>query len=301
MRGKIRHLCIVVCVYLGTSASHGTDTVAPADTVDSDGNGIQDRYEAGLAAKFVPAMVLDSRDNVAPEPVSFVGAQSKDSLWVSMYNSLGQKQFDKPLNDVSPTSWNPQLIDQTIDGVIIKSNGNFSTLKTPVTYVGRPGESSQNWASGTYYLIFHFEYPGNSPSAWYSSYQSEAEDNSHPDKVYAHLFKRPGTSEYVIQYWYFYPFNAWVNNHEGDWEHINVVVDNQNPSLAQITRVEFYFHHEFVNRSNPGVDFYVDDGTHPIIYRELYTCIHLKRARQLCIVLLATTTCRGPPCCRVPC
>ena len=27
-----------------------------------------------------------------------------------------------------------------------------------------------------------------------------------------------------IQYWFFYPFNEWINRHEGDWEHVNVVL-----------------------------------------------------------------------------
>ena len=27
-----------------------------------------------------------------------------------------------------------------------------------------------------------------------------------------------------IQYWFFYPFNDWINRHEGDWEHVNVVL-----------------------------------------------------------------------------
>ncbi len=71
MRIRIGSLWIVVFASIWATASYGTDVDTTADTVDSDGNGIQDRYEAGLAAKFVPAMVLDSRDNVSPEPVSF--------------------------------------------------------------------------------------------------------------------------------------------------------------------------------------------------------------------------------------
>jgi hypothetical protein len=27
-----------------------------------------------------------------------------------------------------------------------------------------------------------------------------------------------------IQYWFFYPFNEWINRHEGDWEHVTVVL-----------------------------------------------------------------------------
>ena len=265
MRTRIGCLCIVVWMSLWATASHGAGTVTSSSTVDSDSNDIEDRYETGLADKFVPAMVLDARDNVSPEPVSFIGAHSKNNLWVAMYNSAGKWKFDKRLRDVNPRAWDPPLIDETVIG--IKSNGDFSSLRSPVIYTGRPGESSQSWAHGAYILIFHFEYTGgNSPASWRESYQTEAESNSHPDQVYAHLFKRSSTNEYVIQYWYFYPFNNWVNNHEGDWEHINVVVSSQDPARAQLKRVEFYFHHKFLNRSQPGTDFYVSDGTHPIIF-----------------------------------
>jgi hypothetical protein len=27
-----------------------------------------------------------------------------------------------------------------------------------------------------------------------------------------------------IQYWFFYPFNEWITRHEGDWEHVTVVL-----------------------------------------------------------------------------
>src|SRR5438876_106289 len=27
-----------------------------------------------------------------------------------------------------------------------------------------------------------------------------------------------------IQYWFYYPYNEWINHHEGDWERINVIL-----------------------------------------------------------------------------
>src|SRR6185436_11303938 len=37
----------------------------------------------------------------------------------------------------------------------------------------------------------------------------------------------PGRYALVLQYWMFYPFNDGPNNHEGDWEHINVIVSTR--------------------------------------------------------------------------
>ena len=31
----------------------------------------------------------------------------------------------------------------------------------------------------------------------------------------------------VVQYWFFYPFNDSGNNHEGDWEHLSVVLTTE--------------------------------------------------------------------------
>jgi hypothetical protein len=67
---------------------------------------------------------------------------------------------------------------------------------------------------------------------------------------YAHLFwLNRARGEIVVQYWFFYPFNEWVNHHEGDWEHVNVVLAGP-PGAAELARAadyraigyEFYFH-----------------------------------------------------------
>ena len=44
--------------------------------------------------------------------------------------------------------------------------------------------------------MFHFEYTGgNSPTSWPKAYEMEAENNSHPDQVYAHLFTHSYTDD----------------------------------------------------------------------------------------------------------
>jgi hypothetical protein len=46
-----------------------------------------------------------------------------------------------------------------------------------------------------------------------------------PPTQYVHLFWYNRDEGLLgIQYWFFYPFNEWINHHEGDWEHINVIV-----------------------------------------------------------------------------
>lgn len=64
---------------------------------------------------------------------------------------------------------------------------------------------------------------------------------------YAHLFwLNRARGELVVQYWFFYPFNEWINHHEGDWEHVNIVLKGPSrlAGAADYRPVgyEFYFH-----------------------------------------------------------
>ena len=66
---------------------------------------------------------------------------------------------------------------------------------------------------------------------------------------------------------FFYPFNCSANRHEGDWEHINVIINKQNPSNSQISRVVYYYHRKQTTRTNPQLI----DQTHPRVYVGGYT------------------------------
>jgi hypothetical protein len=50
----------------------------------------------------------------------------------------------------------------------------------------------------------------------------------------------------AIQYWFYYPYNEWINHHEGDWERINVVIRGptrltENASFHSVG-YQFFFH-----------------------------------------------------------
>ena len=76
---------------------------------------------------------------------------------------------------------------------------------------------------------------------------------------YAHAFwLNRARGELVIQYWFFYPFNEWINHHEGDWEHVNVVLAGP-PGRSQLGRAseyrpvgyEYYFHGQRLDTDQP--------------------------------------------------
>ncbi len=66
-----------------------------------------------------------------------------------------------------------------------------------------------------------------------------------PPTQYAHLYWHDRAQGLLaIQYWFFYPFNEWVNHHEGDWEHVTVILRGSprlGPGFVPIG-CQFYFH-----------------------------------------------------------
>lgn len=122
--------------------------------------------------------------------------------------------------------------------------------------------------------VMYFNFPGDSPAAWARRFGGASKDDVAPRyigwaKIYMHPFvaevEGAGEArfELVLQYWFYYPTNDGGNKHEGDWEHLNVVIapravvtrpsrpDEIEAMLAGrvaedelvIRRVEYYFHH----------------------------------------------------------
>ncbi len=143
------------------------------------------------------------------------------------------------------------------------------------------------------FKVIYFDFPGHDEKTWKAAYesvftlalqrqyQSFAKSYVHPF-IYEDPARKAEESRYelALQYWLFYPTNDGGNNHEGDWEHINVIVSplaqvgrmstaeeiglilnghglNEGDGEAQlvIKRVEYYFHHYvmLLDYSHPNV------------------------------------------------
>jgi hypothetical protein len=78
--------------------------------------------------------------------------------------------------------------------------------------------------------------------------------------VYWHI----DASARTIQYWFFYVFNAFLNQHQGDWEQATLQLDQ---SMSHVTRVALSSHHggqsEYWAQLQPGLG---RDGDHVIVY-----------------------------------
>ena len=112
----------------------------------------------------------------------------------------------------------------------------------------------------------YFDFPGTNPSGWWNAY---AGFRSGPDSaawsepvVFAHPFL-DSAGELFIQYWYFYPFNDYLGNHEGDWEHVSVGVTADRQRVAS---VHYHFHGRSVVLPDGFNEPILADSTHPVLY-----------------------------------
>ena len=87
-----------------------------------------------------------------------------------------------------------------------------------------------------------------------------------------HIFDEEG--QVVIQYNYFYPFNDFQNNHEGDWQHVNVIVNSFDPEMAELVGIDYKFHGNGLTYTSIGERIFdpqihfapAEGGTHPVVY-----------------------------------
>ena len=114
--------------------------------------------------------------------------------------------------------------------------------------------------------IWYFDFPGESPKQWWKEY---ALLRAGPDSarwaepvVWVHPYL-DGAGRVVLQYWYCYPFNDYISDHEGDWEHVNVVL---NEDRATIREIHYYFHGRSVRLPQGEYLPEIQDGTHPVVY-----------------------------------
>ncbi|TMQ58010.1 MAG: hypothetical protein E6K76_08855 [Candidatus Eisenbacteria bacterium] len=114
--------------------------------------------------------------------------------------------------------------------------------------------------------VWYFDFPGETPREWWRAYARlrQGADSSawRQPTVFAHPFLDE-RNRLAIQYWFFYPTNDYIGNHEGDWEHVNVVLT---PDRAGIDEVHYYFHFRSVNLPQGEYRPQIVDRTHPVVY-----------------------------------
>ena len=196
------------------------------DGVDKDYNGIEDNKDTtllNLAYKFSPILYM----NAYMVPLDF-----KSILKDYGNNNLYYQAFNISSNDPSYSRLYSMNLDSLNDWEPIKN-----ILWNDSHYINFLQKESPD---NMFFPILWFDFPGGNEESWRNYYYDNVErkiKNKFKDKIqiYVHPFiielnnKYNGERdfEFVLQYWFFYPFNDGANDHEGDWEHINVVLANK--------------------------------------------------------------------------
>ncbi len=218
----------------------GVNDVIAVDSYPDPDSGVPVEYQQLLAEKFCPSIISHKGGNVEivePEPVEMVNSSY---IYKRIRDQSGA--YDRTerysIQGLNYSSWRKVFAGTQIEEPHFEFAG---------------GEN----LSGDAY--------GNKPIGWYNTYSSVG--SQYPATTYTHVSRIGSTTKALIQYWFFRPFNDWVNNHEGDWEHINVIVSDfhpDNPNI-QIERVVYFFHRWYIICER-GNGFIIEDETHPVIF-----------------------------------
>ncbi|MCK5147641.1 hypothetical protein KAR48_12860, partial [bacterium] len=201
---------------------------------DSDNNILVDIWEIELEEMFCPKVIMHLHNPMIPTPVEFL------------------------LDDTA-------LMQKFSTSHVVHWDTDSSTRTVQEAFEFYKNSWNKHW-----FLDLGGTNSNRTPSYWASYYNSRKNNYSTPT-TYAHCFRDQGSC--VIQYWFYYPYNDWAGDHEGDWEHINVKLSSANPDVAEMVEVVYYFHEK---RKTLSVSQISKDGNHPYVYvggsQNAFTC-----------------------------
>ena len=166
---------------------------------------------ARLARRYNPAMAL-SDGSIWPIDVSYAWRDGADLIAEALDDDgdVVERQVAVKNRDLDRRPWN-DLPAQDARGRRLRYNIDAPGDDRPVA----SGQSG--WRARWDALV------GTSPQK-----PAAADGETFRPTQFAHAFwinREEGLLG--IQYWFFYPFNEWINRHEGDWEHINLVLKGE--------------------------------------------------------------------------
>lgn len=235
------------------ACGYTAESLTPADISLAD--------QLALAERFNPAMVMTGPD---------VWAVKVDYALVNNNGGLMRAEHDGRLNFTYD-------VDMSTAEVVAGQPSDLTTLNLrtlPLTapstrgyayFVDVVGDNLDNTAAGETWS-----------SEWRTAqgYANPGEGDpagaNFPPNQYAHLFwlSKPD-SLVAISYWFYYPYDKFNNNHEGDWEHVNVVIDYEDPGAPFVVGAHFSWHGR---QSGFPVDQLYMVGEHVVVFTGGETC-----------------------------
>ncbi len=264
--------------------------------LDYNDNEIVDVWEMPLAQKFCPVLFAPKEDRgllfggglitLRPIPANVMDIDGPNGV------PDGKLTYHDVYVEVTNLNGDPvgewEMEDLTVAGLPYSSfypdrvhhNHKINNFRPP----GQP--------QGTYILHPHFEWATiNLPEGndvWYAKWEQKYNANPQNSLIRNGCtyvsFIRNG-SAVTIEYRMHYPFNASAGRHEGDWPNLQVNVNLQNPTQAQIVSVSYPFHGLRTVRTNAVAydenlaqslysNIYYEEGENHLLYGHKYFVIN---------------------------
>jgi hypothetical protein len=255
------------------------DTAAPGYVDRNPQDGIDDRrgeWLTQIAVRFAPWMVRNTID-YPMDWRRFVDHGPAFPLYIDVFDmsqahprlartsTIDFRQLEgRPCQVPAARAANDTTPDCQLLALLNRFGPEVRAAPKPV----QPGQSDET--------VLYFDFPGQDPESWNREFEGPVHGSLASQyigwaKTFVHPFisdvpGRPATDpryQLVMQYWFFYPYNDAGNIHEGDWEHINVVVTSKEQGAEPFTadqmrawlanpppmddlvigEVQYYFHH----------------------------------------------------------
>ena len=188
------------CVGLtDTECEFTSSEVVPADITLED--------QLALARRFNPAQVITGAHSW-PVSVDYLLSENRVGLQRAMHRGRAGSSYDVDETSAFVVTPQPDLLGE-----------NWSSLPVEglVYFVDTEGESTgSGYDDETWTAAWIAAQGGNDDDALAATYVPTQ---------YAHLFWLSRDNDLLaIQYWFFYPYRKWVDSHEGNWQHVNIVL-----------------------------------------------------------------------------
>jgi hypothetical protein len=261
MRAKLRSQA-AFCLALLSSAVH---TTTPAERLDWGSPLARLALPAALTAaeeadpalltlarRFNPAMALPIRE-IWPVEVRY--AWHDGAALLARIEHPGGRSEERPVfrgDELERRDWS-ELPTHTSAGRPIRY------------YIDAPGDDGLDEAGVSRWRRRFAEITGASDET------KPVAESAYPPTQYVHVYWwNRDEGLLAMQYWFYYPFNEWVNHHEGDWEHIQVILRGP-PHLADVARFRpvayHYFFHDFWIEAKEVFRFAgAGSGDHALVY-----------------------------------
>ena len=222
-----------------------------------------------LAEKYNPAQVFTAPD-IWSISLDYMLAEG-GGLMSAEHDGRLNFSYDVDVGTYALVDSQPDLLEDDYTGLPTETGGGAS--RGLVYFIDGPGDATGNgideetWTAAWRTIQGYSDPDSNDPTA-----------ATYPPHQYAHLFWLSKADNLLaIQYWFYYPYDKFQNNHEGDWEHVNVVLDYETPATPILAGFQFSGHgkelgvaaadaYRVADRDSSG-------GDHLVVFTGGHTCM----------------------------